>query len=232
MKTLLLFTTALVCVASAAQSADVLEERFAGPDWTGAYVGVHGTWTDSHPGFSNHGGPSPAYDYSFSDSGVGAGVYGGYDWQAGPYVFGIAADYDWLHIENQQRYSEQSFGKGDTYDYDLDWVATARVRGGFTLEDHKMLIYGTAGAAFTSVEYSTASIDNGEIEGSDSGSEHVTGKVFGGGVEYIFAPNWSLKAEYLRYDFGDVDAGDGNDSPRVTFEPKFDQVRFGIAYRF
>jgi len=230
MKKLLLVTTALVCAATATQAADIMEERFAGPDWTGAYVGAHGTWTESYTGsFDNGDAPPPATDYRFADDGYGYGVYAGYDWQAGPYVFGVAADYDWLHIANQERFSQTSLGKGDIYDYDLDWVASARVRGGFLLDESRMLIYGTGGAAFTAVEM-TSTYDGSEIY-SSSGTEHVTGKVYGGGVEYRFAPNWSFKTEYLRYDFGDVSVG-GDTTTRITFEPVLEQVRMGIAYRF
>lgn len=232
MKAILLGGTSLVC-AAALMMGVAQAQQASGEDWTGAYLGVHGMWTHSQPDFQSIDDSPPATDYSFHDDGFGAGVYLGYDWQAGPYVYGVAADYDYLNLSDQERQSAAFLGKGDTYNYDLDWAASARLRGGHLFEGDRMLVYGTAGVAFTSVDAATNYVDNGTLEGRASTSQFKTGAVFGGGVEYAFAPNWTFKAEYLKYEFGEVAVGgSSSDTTRIKFDPSFDQVRFGIAYRF
>lgn len=224
---------ALMVCAAALMANGARAQDAAMPDWTGAYLGVHGTWTHSQPGFDNGDVNDPATDYRFHDDGFGAGVYLGHDWQSGPYVVGVAADYDYLNLSDQERQSIPLLGKGDEYNYDLDWAASARLRGGHLFEGDRMLVYGTAGVAFTSVEASTAYVDGGTVEGQASVSQFKTGAVFGGGVEFAFAPNWTFKTEYLRYEFGKVELGGGSsNTTRISFEPSFDQVKFGIAYRF
>ena len=42
--------------------------------------------------------------------------------------------------------------------------------------------------------------------GFGSASDTRVGWTASGGVEWMFAPNWSVKAEYLYYDLGSVDA--------------------------
>ena len=229
MKILLLASTSLVCAATLAQAGEPDGDAH---DWTGAYVGIHGTWTHSRPGFDSGTGTGPVTDYSFHDDGFGAGLYAGYDWQAGPLVFGVAADYDYLGIANQERLSQPVAGKGDAYDYDLDWAASARLRGGFLLDDNRALLYGTGGVAFASVTASSIALNGASVTASDSTKGVKAGTVFGGGLEYAFAPDWTFKAEYLRYHFGKVNVGDGSNTTSVSFDPGFDQVRFGIAYRF
>ena len=74
-----------------------------------------------------------------------------------------------------------------------------------------LLAYATGGLAYGGVKSSAnISQDNLGIFGADpqafssSGnySGTRTGWVVGGGLEWMFAPNWSLKAEYLHYDLG------------------------------
>jgi outer membrane immunogenic protein len=58
------------------------------------------------------------------------------------------------------------------------------------------------------------SIDTGVWFGHGSFSDTRVGWTAGGGLEWLFAPNWSAKAEYLYYDLGAVTYGG---SPIATF---------------
>ena len=90
----------------------------------------------------------------------------------------------------------------------LDWFGTLRGRLGWLPVD-PLLIYATGGLAYghteTSVSYSGqttslgALVENGPLV-SNSQSKTPVGWTVGGGVEWMFAPRWSLKAEYLYYD--------------------------------
>jgi len=90
------------------------------------------------------------------------------------------------------------------------YLGTVRGRLGY-LATPTLLAYATGGLAYGGVKSSAnISQDNLGVFGADpqafssSGnySGTRTGWVVGGGLEWLFAPNWSLKAEYLHYDLG------------------------------
>ncbi|WP_421856158.1 outer membrane protein [Oricola sp.] len=225
-------TTALVCATFVANTGDA-----DAADWNGAYLGLHGVWTDSEPDFDNDSGLEPATDYDFGAEGYGIGVFAGRDWQDDVFVWGLAGDVDYLGLPVEERESVRFLGKGDVdvYDYDLDWTASARLRGGMLFADEALLVYGTAGVAVTSANATSSKSPspNGAVTDSAALNDLLAGAVFGGGVEYRVAPNWTLKGEYLRYEFEPIDVGgDATSTTAVRFVPGLEQVRFGIAYRF
>jgi outer membrane immunogenic protein len=71
------------------------------------------------------------------------------------------------------------------------------------------LIYGTGGLAYGGVEANTTITETlgfsdtpGSFGTSGGFSGTRVGWTAGGGVEWMFAPRWSVKAEYLYYDLG------------------------------
>ena len=91
--------------------------------------------------------------------------------------------------------SEETWKTGEAKS-SIDWFATVRGRMGYLLTP-SFMPYLTGGLAIADVKNTLVAGD-----GSFSSSGTQTGWAFGGGVEYKFAPNWSLKAEYLHLDFG------------------------------
>ncbi|MFY9658271.1 MAG: outer membrane beta-barrel protein [Methylocystis sp.] len=91
----------------------------------------------------------------------------------------------------------------------LDYVGTVRARAGY-LVTPTLLVYGTGGLAYANANMSAsyATIDLAGIYGpgfaSSSYSDTRVGWTAGGGVEWMFLPNWSAKLEYLYYDLGTV----------------------------
>jgi outer membrane immunogenic protein len=94
----------------------------------------------------------------------------------------------------------------------LQYLGTVRGRLGI-LAKPALLIYGTGGLAYGGV---SASIQNTQfwlaptcgcdylIFGNGSTSNTQVGWTAGGGFEWLFMPNWSLKTEYLYYDLGNI----------------------------
>jgi outer membrane immunogenic protein len=98
-----------------------------------------------------------------------------------------------------------------------DWIGTVRGRVGW-LPWSTVLVYGTGGLAYGGVEtrvgqtlgvqnvISLGGIGSFALPWSGSGetrhSETRVGWTAGGGIEWLFLPNWSLKAEALYYDLG------------------------------
>ena len=140
-------------------------------------------------------------------SGFEGGVQGGYNWQNGPWVFGVEADF-------------QATGAEDTFapwKFSNPWFGTVRGRVGYALNN--VLFYGTGGLAF------------GELRGETFGlSETHTnvGWTAGVGVEVGLTQNWSAKIEYLY-----VDLASSNFT--ITGAPNsysFGTVRAGVNYHF
>jgi outer membrane immunogenic protein len=96
----------------------------------------------------------------------------------------------------------------------LDYLGTVRGRLGY-LVTPSLLVYGTGGLAYGNANYRVASFTRDSLGlwtagvGGGSYSALRAGWTAGGGVEWMFWPNWSAKVEYLYYDLGTVRANSG-----------------------
>ena len=140
-------------------------------------------------------------------SGFVGGAQAGYNWQTGPWVFGIEGDL-------------QVTGASDTFapwKFSNPWFGTVRGRAGYALSN--ILFYGTAGLAF------------GELKGETFGLTEThtnAGWTVGVGAEFGLAQNWSAKLEYLYVDLNDSNftiTGAQNGY-------RFGLVRAGVNYHF
>jgi outer membrane immunogenic protein len=126
----------------------------------------------------------------------------------------------------------------------LDYFGTARGRVGF-LAAPTLLLYATGGFAYGGVGSSTAIVQENApfVPGFGSAgrySDTRVGWTVGGGLEWLFAPKWSLKLEYLYYDLGRVTYGlSGLSLPgaylsAVATSTRFDGhvARAGLNYHF
>ena len=86
----------------------------------------------------------------------------------------------------------------------LSWLGTTRARIGPTFD--KTFIYVTGGMAYAHVgnTYTQNDVAGGGIVAIAASNHQATqfGWTAGGGVEWMFAPRWSFKTEYLYYDLG------------------------------
>jgi outer membrane immunogenic protein len=97
-----------------------------------------------------------------------------------------------------------------TVDKETHWLGTVRGRLGFTLTP-TFLVYGTGGLAYgevssnANVTETLGFVDTPDPFGTRVGFSNTrVGWTAGGGLEWLFAPNWSVKVEYLYYDLGRV----------------------------
>ncbi len=140
-------------------------------------------------------------------SGITGGIEAGYNWQTGPWVFGIEGDINLT-------------GANDTFapwKFSNPWFGTVRGRAGYAFNN--ILFYGTGGLAF------------GELRGETFGlseSHSTIGWTLGAGTEFGLAQNWTAKIEYLYVDLDSsnfVVTGAKNDY-------RFGVVRAGINFHF
>ncbi|WP_036281100.1 outer membrane protein [Methylocystis sp. ATCC 49242] len=94
----------------------------------------------------------------------------------------------------------------------LDYLGTVRGRIGY-LFSPTLLLYGTGGLAYGGVSLNVTGLQSFTLGtpgfittgfGGSSFSDTRVGWSAGGGLEWMFWPNWSAKAEYLYYDLGSV----------------------------
>jgi outer membrane immunogenic protein len=117
---------------------------------------------------------------------------------------------------------------------ELPWFATGRI--GYAAGP--ALFYATAGAAFTEIKTSLASVypPFGTVAGAWSDAR--TGWAVGGGVEASLGGHWTARAEYLYMDFGTVTRGVydpllGPSSPEIAAIDVHQHVfRVGLNYLF
>ncbi len=178
------------------------EYRAPAAIWEGAYVGVNGGY-----GWSNSNFTQP-------EGGFGGGQIG-YNWQRDRVVFGLEGDFQGADI------SGNAFAFPDaTAHSDVNWFSTVRGRLGFA--SGPWLFYGTGGVAIADVD---THIRVGGEHFRDSNTD--VGYAVGGGLEWAFAPNWSMKAEYLYVGLGDDTLSSGD---RINND--FQTVRVGLNYKF
>jgi outer membrane immunogenic protein len=158
-------------------------------NWTGFYLGAHlgGAFSSD----SNFNG------LATGNNGNGrfiGGIQGGYDWQFNPnWVFGVEGQYSWLsgnvgavfpggfiYTNNQRALGSITGRVGYTWGPGMVYV-----KGGYAVSDNNENV--TLGGAPVGFSFS---------------GDHTNGYTIGAGLEYMFAPNWSARAEYQYYNFG------------------------------
>ena len=162
--------------------------------WTGCYLGgnVGGGFANNKDSDPLSGGADLGSD---SPTGVVGGGQVGCDYQVSAWVFGLQGLIDWSDLKGSHAIPG-SLGLV-TISNDNKWFATATARIGYAVQP-ALLIYARGGAAWTHDDMSAAVLGFTV----DSASASRMGWTAGGGLEYMFAPNWSVFAEYNFMDFG------------------------------
>jgi outer membrane immunogenic protein len=207
-----------VAVTSAASAADLPRKAapyspsYYAPTWSGFYAGV------------NAGYGWASYDTSTGSDKMKGFIGGGqlgYNWQISSFVLGVEGDFQY----SGQKRSETAVIGGITItgDEKVQWFGTARGRVGYAFDS--VMIYATGGAAWSNLKASASAL--GLTVSTDTTK---MGWTAGGGVEWMFLPRWSVKAEYLYIDSGSTDLTVAG----VTVSGKLkDQVaRLGVNYHF
>ena len=131
----------------------------------------------------------------------------------------------------------------------VDYLGTVRGRVGW-LVNPTLMFFGTGGLAYGGVGLNTSSFvyDSGwsarpTSTGGVNFSDTQVGWTGRGGVEWMFMPNWSAKAEYLYYDLGSLsqnftmpvtatNGGEALFAGQVKARVSGNIVRAGINYHF
>ena len=219
MKQLLLAGAAVLSVATAASAADIPARPYAKApavavvspayNWSGFYLGVMGGG-----GWGTDAG-----------SGGFAGGTIGYNWQmpGSQFVFGVEVDAAGASIKDSVT---EDIGGGLllTTDSKINSFGSVAGRAGFAMD--AALIYAKGGYAWANNKATISAVGQ-----SFSDSQTHTGYTIGGGVEYMFAPNWSAKGEYMFTSLGSENynlLGEQLASGNIDFHT----IKVGVNYHF
>jgi outer membrane immunogenic protein len=231
MKKQLVVAAAFMVSAGAASAADIPVKApamkappLAVADWSGFYIGGHGGWGLGHyRGTYDDAGDFDPMD--FRRSGWLGGGQIGYHWQFGRMVYGVEADATWTDFKTSVVDNEN-----DLREFKTDFLGSVRFRSGITTNN--FLLFTTIGIGYAHSKFTVFDDVPSPAVQKLNGWGLVTG--FGG--EWMFAPNWSLRGEYLYYDIRKRANMPGltTDSEPTDFAKVdgFHVVRAAVNYRF
>jgi outer membrane immunogenic protein len=231
--------------------------------WTGLYGGANGGWIASTgPGdIANTGTDTGTHGLGtflalnnipqkvdLDIAGFVGGGQIGYNWQINPsWLVGIEADFD------NEAGGSNSVTTGPVvkpftpiatvFNRELESLGTARGRIGYVIAPDQ-LWYVTAGLAYGETKLgSTFTCGNCKPNPGNEGTTAVQtsqtsiGWTLGSGIEWKFLPGWSVKAEYLYINLGDLSNTITYTYPKhgstltSTGNERDNVVRIGINYR-
>jgi len=214
----LLTAAAILSLATAASAADMPARPYskAPPvvspayNWSGFYVGAMA-------------GYAWASDDSNGSGGFGGGTVG-YNWQipGSQFVFGVEVDAAGSGFKDSA--TEDVGGILITAEDKIKAFGSVTGRAGFAMD--AALIYAKGGFAWAN---NTASIS--ALGTTFSDSQTHTGYTIGGGLEYMFAPSWSAKGEYMYTSLGSETYNLGG-LPLDSGNLDFHSIKVGVNYHF
>jgi len=227
MKKLLLGAAAMIAFAAPALAADLPVKApytkapppYTAPqavyNWTGFYIG------------GNIGGAFAGNNsLEGSQARFMGGVQGGFDYQFAPnWVIGVEAQSDWLTHDN----NGVLFPAGSQITTTNNEIGSATGRIGYTWGPG--LLYVKGGYAFKDNDNLNVVTAGGLPAAFTTSGGNQSGYTVGAGLEYMFAPSWSAKIEYMYYNFGNTTFTSG---PIVgaRFTDTDNTIKAGINYRF
>ena len=228
MKKLLLGAAAFIAFAAPAFAADMPARTYTkAPAYTAPEVVYN--WTGFYIG--GHLGGAFAGNNSLEGSGgrFMGGVQGGADYQfATNWVVGAEAQYSWLPSNS----NNGVLFPGGTLVVTQDNHALGSVTGRLGYTWGPALLYAKGGYAWRDNNNIGVSLAGAPVAFATTGN-HKDGYTVGAGLEYMFAPNWSAKAEYQYYNFGSTTFTAG--TPAIVgarFRDDEHTVKVGVNYRF
>lgn len=233
-------------------------------NWSGFYIGgfVGGAFGDRNATSTQPcsvAAPAVCYNtplatsvvnsYDLDSSIIGGGTIG-YNWQpaGSQWLLGLEAEVGYIRLNRSvvDGNAIAAFGPASTNGIDTtrigDWYAVLAARAGFTVD--RVLVYGKGGVAFVDKHYDytdvcTAAPACGPLTLTMGRSDTRVTWAAGGGIEWAFASNWSLKGEYLYLATRETITVTGTTGPapgtpvsNTHTDPGVHTAKLGLNYKF
>ncbi len=237
--------TATAAALSLASSA-----AMAGADWSGFYVTGHvdvGWGSADWNGFDGAEGgegaslaaqsslPAPVgyanttfFKSNGDDTGWGAGIGLGYNFQTDNVVIGGIVDWTWLDVGDSRRFA--GCCGTDRISSDLSDIGTLRGVLGFAGD--RVMPYITGGWAWGDINHTFRSVAGG---GHRINLDSSDGWTAGGGLNFMVGERTALNVEVLYVDFGDASGHRSDTFPSeaaATVDSHATIARLGIVFKF
>ncbi len=178
--------------------------------WSGFYLGAGLGHASGDVGVDGSSG-----FFIMEQGGVLGSLYGGYNWQMGSIVSGLEVDIGTGNVGGSRN------NLGSVVEPDLNAIGSVRGRLGI-LATQQALLYATGGLAWADYDF--------KVSGANTVSDTLIGYQVGAGLEYMIAPQWTMRVEYNYTDFGSVRIDQG---PVINkYDVDLHTVRAGVAYKF
>lgn len=252
MKTISAIAAAILALAVAdpAKAADLLlpmkEPIAQGFTWTGFYIGANGggSWGSvDYSGSSALGGvPVATFAGSYTGSGLFGGGQFGFNYEfPNNLVLGFESDYDFSSFHGS---TSSCIAVGcASATANLDNFGSIRGRVGYAFDN--LLLFGTGGGAWgfgrSSVTLNSSTAVPSLVGATATDNSEPLGWAAGGGIEWGFLRNWTLKVEYLHlqyasfpqtYNLGLVGAGAVPYVGTSNVSMGLNVVRIGVNWLF
>lgn len=234
----------LVLSALALVATNAWADGMAVPNFAGAYIGAAAGIDGQRVHINNE---STDTQFRDRDTAVTFGGYAGYNLSSDYFVFGVEADFNYLHTSP----TAFDIATGPTglvetggMQSSIDWFGTLRARAGVVVHQD-WLLYATGGLAYAQVDHTfsddcvgcgNSPLNLGQFTQTDGGWK--TGWTLGGGAEFLHDSHWLLRAEALYVDLGstshtyEVVTPLGTGTAITKWDDQFWVARLGLAYAF
>jgi outer membrane immunogenic protein len=155
-------------------------------DWSGFYIGVNGGGGSAHTTWDFVG---IGTEGSHNATGGTVGGQIGYRWQTGQWVFGVEGQGNWADFSGD---NISNIFPGDRNRTRINSFGLITGQVGYAWNN--VLAYVKGGAAVVGDKFDVYSTATGALLGSTSQTRW--GGTVGAGLEFGFAPNWSVGVEY------------------------------------
>jgi outer membrane immunogenic protein len=207
--------------------------------WAGKYGGVFVGAADSSVGLED-ADEYNGEDFDYDTAGVYTGVFGGYNWLYGNFVYGVEAEFGYLGLKDSKQYPDfvGSRGPDDSVaSIDTDFYLAMTGRAGYLYNNTLFYIKGGISGLHTEVSFIDDDPEGMVLTSGTSTDEYVWAGTLGAGVEVSYDSHWSIRAEYMRM-FVDktlTHTASGDFGGKWTFKHHLDDIdllKIGFSYRF
>jgi outer membrane immunogenic protein len=227
--------------------------------WTGFYLGAGGGvgWADvsfdhkrcrldhhDEKVCSDHEEDNFRHDFDESSDGDIIGiVQGGFDWEVAPsFVVGVGADWTFGDgIDIERNHHDEDLGLRHRWDAQVGDMVDVYGRAGFA-PTGSFLIFGLVGWTWADVDSGFRIRDDFDEDFRHNNDDefNANGLTFGGGVEWKFTENLSIRGEYRFTDLDnfenngrfDLDCDDCHFRHRNDVDVDVQRVLFTLNWRF
>jgi opacity protein-like surface antigen/outer membrane receptor protein involved in Fe transport len=201
-------------------------------DWTGFYIGGHGTLSRSNTNGSTVTTGTTTSPLNDSLSDWHGGLQLGFDYKTpSRFLFGIEAGVTSGGTTTSTTTDAFGTAANQTTVFDSE---TVRGRLGYAFDN--VLLYGTAGWAWSSNQYVRTqlmgTLNNATAGADEAVNKYLSGWTAGIGISVAFAQNWNAFAEYRYTDFGSTTIALPLSELSTTSTTKISAIDFGVNYKF